>query len=312
MDKLVTYRVDAARAQSHLRRYIGLSAAAQSGGRDRARGWGGRKDQVVEWLRHRAGGTQGAAGSFEKLVEGGSPGSRSGRPEAVQADGDMDGEFVTPGCAVRDRGVGGGHRAPIRRGRGLRLSNGLHKTYWEVHADRDALEVKAEVIVLAREKSSGHGPAWRPTAEDAFDALYDHAQEGHRPSSRKQRRPITSDCAWPRPSLRRCPGICRNPSTSTARRKRSAMGSPSLSWRAKGNSVPVSGTWEAGAVARKNWRIRGWSAGCATWTASPGRWKSPTRRGGAVRPMFPDLPWCVRNVGTDITRAIFWNRTTRP
>jgi hypothetical protein len=37
---------------------------------------------------------------------------------------------------------------------GRALSHGLHMNYWQAHADRDALEVKVEVIVLSRHHSA--------------------------------------------------------------------------------------------------------------------------------------------------------------
>ena len=79
MDKLVTYRVNAARAQSHLRRYIGLARrlnldeiAPAAWGKPRTRSSTG---SAPSWRDSRR---PGASRSWSR----GSPGSRSGRPQS--------------------------------------------------------------------------------------------------------------------------------------------------------------------------------------------------------------------------------------
>ncbi|MFZ0790109.1 MAG: hypothetical protein WAM94_10855, partial [Chromatiaceae bacterium] len=171
VDKLVTYRVNAARVQSSLRRYIGLTRRLNLDEIAPA-AWGEAKNQVVDWLGTELAGLK-ATGTFDKLVEGLTRvqiRTSLVQTGAVQADGDKDGEFVTP---VREYEIEASE-ADIERQfeeAGLRLSNGLHKTYWEAHADCDALEVKAEVIVLAR--SHGVMARLEAKAEAGFDALYD-------------------------------------------------------------------------------------------------------------------------------------------
>jgi type III restriction enzyme len=88
----------------------------------------------------------------------------------VQTDGDKDGEFVTP---VREYEIEASDADIERRFEeaGQRLGNGLHQTYWDIHGDRDALDVKVEVIVLARNHEVM--AQLETKAEAAFDALYD-------------------------------------------------------------------------------------------------------------------------------------------
>lgn len=92
MAGLVTYRVDAARAQSHLRRYLGLARRLNLDEIAPA-AWGEAKGQVVDWLGTELAGPQ-AAGTFDKLVEGLT--RVQIRTRTVQTGGDKDGEFVTP------------------------------------------------------------------------------------------------------------------------------------------------------------------------------------------------------------------------
>lgn len=54
---------------------------------------------------------------------------------------------------------------------GRTLSHGLHMAYWQAHGDRDARDVKVEVIVLARDHVEM--TALESQAEQAFDTLYD-------------------------------------------------------------------------------------------------------------------------------------------
>jgi type III restriction enzyme len=136
---------------------------------------------------------------------------------------------------------------------GQRLTNGLHKTYWDAHAERDGLEVQVEVIALAR----SHEVMVRleAKAEGAFDALYDRHK--HATAKLKEKDRVRYE------------------------RLRLATAKPvELPWRLP-ERIEFRRTEDAPSCSPRNWTTRMWSAGCATWTASPGLWRSPTR--AAVR-----------------------------
>jgi type III restriction enzyme len=112
MAGLPTYRVNAARAQSHLRRFLGLARRLNLDEIEPA-AWGAAKEQVVDWLAHRVGGAQVGRGLRQAR--------RWAHPGAHRDDDGPDRRrqgrrACHPGARVRDRGVRGGHRAPVRRG----------------------------------------------------------------------------------------------------------------------------------------------------------------------------------------------------
>jgi type III restriction enzyme len=162
MTGLVTYRANAARAQSHLRRFVGLARRLNLDDIEPA-AWGAVRGQVVAWLGTALDGLK-AAGTFAKSAA------------AIMRVGmrtttlDTGSELVTP---VRECEIEASEADLDRQfaEAGQRLSNGLHQTYWDAHGDRDALDVKVEVILLARSHAVMAG--LEAKAETAFDSLYD-------------------------------------------------------------------------------------------------------------------------------------------
>jgi len=279
MDKLVTYRVNAARAQSHLRRYIGLARRLNLDEIESA-AWGTAKDQVVDWLGTELAGLK-AADSFEKLVEGLTRVRIT--TTTVQTDGDKDGEFVTP---VREYEIEASDADIDRQFEeaGQRLGNGLHQTYWDIHGNRDALDVKVEVIVLAR----NHEVMARleTKAEAAFDALYDQHKHAIGKLKEKERgryerlrlataKPV--ELQW------------RLPERIDLRRTEDA---PSygrhLYLEDDGSFRADLGTWERELIAEElgSSDVVGW---LRNLDRKPWCLEIPYQTGGAERPMFPDL-----------------------
>jgi len=279
MDKLVTYRVNAARAQSHLRRFVGLARRLNLDDIEPA-AWGAAKDQVVDWLGTELAGLK-AAGSFEKLVE---------RltwvritTTTVHPDGDKDGEFVTP---VREYEIEASD-ADIERQfaeAGQRLSNGLHKTYWDAHGVRDALDVKAEVIVLAR----SHEVMIRleAKAEVAFDALYDQHKHAVGTLKEKERQ------RYERLRLATAKPVeleWRLPERIEFRRTEEAPAyERHLYLEDDGSFRADLGTWERELINEELGRadVVGW---LRNLDRKPWSLEIPYQTGGEVRPMFPDL-----------------------
>jgi len=289
MAGLVTYRVDAARAQSHLRRYLGLARRLNLDEIEPA-AWGAAKGQVVDWL-----GTElavlKAAGTFDKLVEGLT--RVQIRTTTVQTGGDKDGEFVTP---VREYEIEASE-ADIERQfgeAGQRLGNGLHQTYWDANAERDALDVKAEVIVLAR----NHEVMARleAKAEGAFDTLYDkhkHATAKLKEKERGRYERLRLATAKPVELEWRLPERIefRRPEEAPAYERH-------LYLEDDGRFRADLGTWERGLLAEElaDPEVVGW---LRNLDRKPWSLEIPYQTGGAKRPMFPDLLVVRRGEGGD-------------
>jgi type III restriction enzyme len=167
-------------------------------------------------------------------------------------------------------------------GRGF--SHGLHMNYWQSYADRDAFDVKVEVIVLSR-----HQPAMSAfefAAEHAFDGLYDaHKKaigklEEHRRVAYEKLRLATakpSEVPWHLPEsidFRRTaisPTLQRHLYVETDEQFRCELGS-----------------WEAGVLQEELTKpeVVGWLRNV---DRKPWSLEIPYETGGDIRPMFPDL-----------------------
>jgi type III restriction enzyme len=167
---------------------------------------------------------------------------------------------------------------------GQRLGNGLHQTYWDANADRDALDVKVEVILLAR----SHQVMGRleSMAEAAFDALYDRhkhatAKLKERERGRYERLRLATakpvELPW------------RLPERIEFRR---TEGAPCyerhLYLEDDGSFRADLGTWERELIAEElgNADVVGW---LRNLDRKPWSLEIPYQSGGAERPMFPDL-----------------------
>jgi type III restriction enzyme len=125
--------------------------------------WGQAKQQIVEWMGQRIAAIK-AAGQFDAAAKAITQvglrtlavnnGTGVAEPTADYhidaSDVDIDRLFEEAGRA---------------------FSHGLQMEYWRAHADRDALEVKVEAIVLAR--NAAEMAVLESLAEAAFDGLYD-------------------------------------------------------------------------------------------------------------------------------------------
>lgn len=158
----VTYRVGAVRSQSALRRLLGMARELTIGELD-DEAWDEAKRRIVGWL---------AAGVL-----------------VLKADGRFDALARTvthvrlktlaaqPGCAVAE--LEGTHDVEASgldierhfQDAGRVLTNGLHKAYWEAHAERDSAEVKVELVALCRDAASM--TRIEAAAEQAFNVMYD-------------------------------------------------------------------------------------------------------------------------------------------
>lgn len=284
--KLITYRVHAARAQSHLRRFMAMSRSLTIDEIDDD-AWDRAKQQIVQWMANQVAAMK-SAGIFETAaqavtrvdlqtlaVQSGTGVAELGEDYRIDAsDVDIDRLFEEAGRT---------------------LSHSLHTEYWRTHPDRDATEVKVEVIVLAR-----HHPAMsalESAAEQAFDALYD-----------RHKKPISNLKEQQRGRYE----ILR---LATAEPREVPWHLPeSIDFR----RLPTDTLWDRHLYVEDNEQFR---AGLGAWEAGvlqeelakpgvvgwlrnvdrkPWSLEIPYETGGDIRPMFPDLV-IVRQIGDEFT-----------
>lgn len=275
MSELVTYRVNAARAQSALRRYIGLARGLTIDEvHDEA--WSSCKNQIVGWMGELVAALRESArfGAASRLV------THIGLKATAVKHGTGIAEPVGDyGIEVSDLDI---DRQYEEAGRGL--SNGLHMAYWQAHGDRDAFDVKVEAIVLSKDLESM--ARLQALAEAEFNRLYDLHKRSvsrlreHRRAYYDKLRLATatpSEILWHLPQ--------------------------SIDWRRSADAVAIErhlyvetdgtfsaalGSWEAAVLQEElsNDAMVGWLRNV---DRTPWSLEIPYETGGQVRPMFPDL-----------------------
>jgi type III restriction enzyme len=178
---------------------------------------------------------------------------------------------------------------------GRSLSHGLHMTYWQANADRDALDVKVEVIVLAREHQAMS--ALESAAEQAFDMLYDthrravaQLREQRRTNYERLRLATAkpSEVPWHLPE-----------SIDFRRLPTDPQWDHHIYVESDGQFRAGLGSWESGVLREELARpeLVGW---LRNLDRKPWSLEIPYETGGDVRPMFPDLVMA-RKAGEGIT-----------
>ncbi len=275
LNELVTYRVNAARAQSHLRRFMAISRSLTIDEIDET-AWPDAKQRIIGWMEAQVAGMK-TGGQFAAATQAI---TRIGlKTLAVQnatgvaepaADYSIDASDVDIDRLFDEAG-----RA---------LSHGLHMNYWQAHADRDALEVKVEVIVLSRHHSAM--TALESAAGSAFDELYDthkkaigKLKEPRRIAYEKLRLATAkpSEVPWHLPEsidFRRLPAA--------------PFWKQHLYVESNGQFRAELGTWETGVLQEElaDPSVVGWLRNV---DRKPWSLEIPYDTGGDTRPMFPDL-----------------------
>ncbi len=270
-----TYRVNAARAQSPLRRYFALARGLNI---DQIHGpvWDEAKAAIVAWMEAELSSLK-ASGAFGQAemgitrvglatleVEQGTNLANPGREYEIEATAvDIERRFEAAGRV---------------------LGNGLHDLYWRTHAERDALEVKVEVIALAADPAAMLRLESR--AEQAFDACYDQFKpkigalpEGRRQKYERLRLATAKPVAIP----------WALPDTISFRRAKGAPLYPKhLYLEEDGQFRADLGTWEVEVLQAElaNPQVVGW---LRNQDRKPWSLEVPYQHGGEVRPLFPDL-----------------------
>ena len=275
LGELITYRVNAARAQSNLRRFMAISRSLTIDEIVET-AWAVAKQRITGWMEAQVAGMK-TAGQFTAAEQAITRiglktlavqnGTGIAEPEADYSidasDVDIDRLFDEAGRA---------------------LSHGLHMNYWQAHADRDALEVKVEVIVLSRHHSAMS--ALESAAGGAFDELYDSHKKAI--GKLKEQRRIAyerlrlatakpNEVQWHLPEsidFRRLP-------TAPCWKQHMYVES-------NGQFRAELGTWETGVLHEElvDTSVVGWLRNV---DRKPWSLEIPYETGGDIRPMFPDL-----------------------
>jgi type III restriction enzyme len=289
LNDLVTYRVNATRAQSALRRYMAISRSLTLDAIDE-NAWSRAKQQIVEWMGQRIAAIK-ASGQFDAAAKAITQvglrtlavksGTAVAEPEADYhidaSDVDIDRLFEEAGRA---------------------FSHGLQMEYWRAHADRDAQEVKVEAVVLARNATEMAG--LETLASAAFDALYDQhkkaiykLREQRRVNYEKLRLATAkpNEVPWSLPL-----------SIDFKRLPTDPRWEKHLYVEGNGQFRAELGNWEAGVLKEElsNTEVVGW---LRNLDRKPWSLEIPYETGGDVRPMFPDLV-VVRKVGSEFVSDI--------
>lgn len=275
LDGLITYRVNAARAQSPLRRYMAIARSLTMDEIDDDT-WDVAKRQIVDWMGQRIAAIKAACqfnaaakaitqvGLRTLAVQNGTGVSEPAADYHIDAsDVDIDRLFEEAGRA---------------------FSHGLQMDYWRAHADRDALDVKVEAIVLAR--NAAEMAKLEAQAEAAFDALYDQhkkaifkLKEQRRANYEKLRLATAqpNEVPWHLPAAIDFKRLPTDP-----------LWERHLYVEANGQFRAELGTWEAAVLKEELAKpeVVGW---LRNLDRKPWSLEIPYASGGDVRPMFPDL-----------------------
>lgn len=284
LNELVTYRVNAARAQSPLRRYM---AIARSLTLDEINddAWGKAKAQIVTWMGESVTALK-SAGQFEAAA-------KAITHVGLRTLALRNGTDVTEPGAEYHIGASSVDIDRLFEEAGRAFSHGLQMEYWRAHAEREASDVKVEVIVLARD--AARVAELEKQAEGAFNALYDqhkkaiHKLKEHRRGAYEKLRLATakpSEVSWHLPE-----------SIDFRRQPSDPLWDRHLYVEGNGQFRAELGSWEAGVLQEElaDSKVVGWLRNVER---KPWSLEVPYESGGDVRPMFPDLV-VVRQVGAE-------------
>lgn len=275
LEELITYRVNAVRAQSHLRRYMAISRnLTMDEISDEA--WDQAKLQIVNWMGEKVSAMK-TVGHFDAAARAIT--TVGLKTLAVQSGTDAAQPLGSYAIGASDVDI---DRLFDEAGRAL--SHSLHTEYWRAHPDRDATDVKVEAIALARDHTAM--AALESAAEAAFDSLYDRHKRAigklkeQRRSHYERLRLATAtphEVPWHLPEsidFRRLPS--------------DPLWNRHLYVEANGQFRAALGAWEAGVLEEELARpeVLGWLRNV---DRKPWSLEIPYETGGDIRPMFPDL-----------------------
>lgn len=274
MRKLETYRVNAVRKQSALRRLMGLGRGLTHDRIDEETQQQVTQQIVAKMIEevqrlHRAGDFEQRARQITGVdlktmtLQGTivSEGKPTYTVEATEAD--IDRQFEQAGRL---------------------LSNGLHAEYWKANAEREARTVKVETIVLSRDHDGMR--ALEQHAESEFNRLYEQRKRDIADLSETRRSHygrLRLAAAEPQTIPWQLPD-----SIAFRRTAKAPVFERHLYLEQDGSFRADLGEWEKGVLAEELADL-----GVVAWLRNVDRqpWslEIPYRYGGEIRPMFPDL-----------------------
>ena len=274
MQDLVTYRVNAVRKQSALRRLMGLGRGLTHDQIDE-NAQEEVTQQIVAWMSE----------EVQRLCEG-----EDFQERAKQITGVALRTLTLQGTTLLDGGTA--HKidaaeADIERHfaqAGRRLSNGLHMAYWKAQGERDATDVKVDVIVLSQDAEGMQ--ALEQRAGQEFNRLYEQHKRAiaHLKESRlKHYETLRLAAAEPET----IPWIL--PESIPFRRTPKASAFERHLYLEDDNTFRANlGAWEEGVLAEElaDLSVVAWLRNI---DRQPWSLEIPYREGGGVKPMFPDL-----------------------
>ncbi|WPL18965.1 Type III restriction enzyme, res subunit [Thiorhodovibrio winogradskyi] len=280
---LMTYRVNAVRAQSPIRRYVDLARRLNIDDIEPS-AWKQAKQQMIAWMEQEIDQLK-ADGRYAKAEAA----ITRVKVTTITAEADPDNpEMLGSGLTtpVRDYELDASE-ADIERQfaeAGRTFSNALHQAYWQAHAERDALEVKVEAIVLSRQPQCIAD--LEAKAESAFNALYDQHKQaiGKLPERERQRyNKLRRATAKPKPEP-----WCLDESIPFRRSDKAPAYDKHLYLEEDGQFRADLGTWEHDLLELELTKPE-----VVAWLRNLDRksWslEIPYQTGGEIRPMFPDL-----------------------
>jgi type III restriction enzyme len=285
LDELVTYRVNAARAQSPLRRYMAIARSLTLDEIDEE-AWGHAKAQIVSWMGERVAALK-TSGQFDAAA-------KAITHVGLRTLAVRNGTGVTEPEADYHIGASSVDIDRLFEEAGRVFSHGLQMEYWRAHAERDATDVKVEAIVLARDAT--RMAELEGLADGAFNTLYDqhkkaiHKLKEQRRSAYEKLRLATakpSEVPWHLPE-----------SIDFRRQPSDPLWERHLYVEGNGQFRAELGNWEAGVLKEElaDPQVVGWLRNV---DRKPWSLEVPYETGGDIRPMFPDLV-VVRKVGAEL------------
>lgn len=276
LDQVVTFRVNAVRAQSALRRYIAMARQLNLDELNETV-WESAKAQFVDWMNQGIG-TLKAEGQFDELARGISQvGLRILAVDHVTGVAEPTKDYAVEAADVDiDR---------LFEEAGRVFGNGMHSEYWRVHADRPAKDAKVEAIVLSR--NSAQMALLERWASTAFDDLYDRHKRII--GKLKEPRRVIYERLLRLASARPVAVNWQLPQSIDFKRKPSdPVWQRHLYVEDDGSFRAHLGTWEAEVLQEElsNAKVLGW---LRNLDRKPWSMEIPYESGGEMRPMFPDL-----------------------
>lgn len=275
IERLVTYRVNAVRKQSALRRLMGLGRALT---RDRidAAAQEAVKRLMIERMN----------AEVQRLRDSGMFDERAQQITGI----DLRTIAVQHGTGIADEDGGytiDATSADIDRHfeqAGRVLGNGLHMEYWRAHGNRNAEIVKVEAILVAQDHDAMHTlESW---AEREFDRLYEHHRTAigrQKEQKHNQYDKLRLAAASPQPIAWYLPEVI-----AFKRMAQAPLFDRHLYVEDDGRFRADLGTWEREVLEEelRNGAVVAWLRNLdrKMWSL-----EIPYRDGGTVRPMFPDL-----------------------